>query len=548
MAPPTAAIPTLPLRADVLLSNALFEELGNGLSADVLRQCTGQEDLEQVDFVELQVDAVGSSQRVECLGELLPNLQQLRLNQSSICTIRDLGTSLTRLRVLWLCRASVQDLGGVNALPVLEELYVSFNDIRELSPLCTHEALQVLDLEGNLVEDLEEVKALQAVASLRELNLSLNPLRREGGAVREAVLAALPQVEVLDDVPRGDAVATADGASGADGLWDGGAAGVPDDGALDLSVEELLTEGAQWPDSPVAEDWQALRRLRERAATGGESRPVSSAVGRRQYAGDQVEAAGHPPATAGDTCGSGTASSSAVAALQAGRARLREQASARGTKHSTEAPSTMEEPSEQDLVVERLKRAARPAPCTWRLQATSARAADVGRRPPTGFFPDRRPITAWSSGRPTTASSQTAGATSSRSLALSGRIAESEAASDLTAGDDGAALAGNPINAARRRRRVAAAQGEEMSIWNLLHRTEAEATCLESAPLKAPPESRLATPDVRIGPPRLLTAGSGRTGAAATPARRSTAGSSIDAGPIPAPSVATGSTEVLYLE
>lgn len=87
-------------------------------------------------------------------------------------------------------------------MPVLEELYVSFNDVRELSPLLTHEALHVLDLEGNLIEDFNEVKALKAVPTLREINLSLNPFLKSGNLSRADVLNDLPQIEVLDDLPR----------------------------------------------------------------------------------------------------------------------------------------------------------------------------------------------------------------------------------------------------------------------------------------------------------------------------------------------------------
>ena len=69
-----------------------------------------------------------------------------------------------------------------------QELYVSFNDIKDLSPLLAHEvgfflaslrdphqAVQIVDLEGNLVDDFDEVASLEALASLRELDLSRGP-------------------------------------------------------------------------------------------------------------------------------------------------------------------------------------------------------------------------------------------------------------------------------------------------------------------------------------------------------------------------------------
>jgi Leucine-rich repeat (LRR) protein len=44
-------------------------------------------------------------------------------------------------------------LSGINAFPQLKELYVSFNSISDLSPLYFHECIEVLDLEGNEVEE-----------------------------------------------------------------------------------------------------------------------------------------------------------------------------------------------------------------------------------------------------------------------------------------------------------------------------------------------------------------------------------------------------------
>eukprot|EP00439_Symbiodinium_sp_Y106_P053353 s158_g7.t1 len=164
-------LPVLPLRQDVLLSTTLFEEIENGLSEEFLQEYTGVQDLNEV-------DAVG---------------------------------------VLWLCRCSLQDLGGITVLPVLEELYVSFNDVSDLSPLLSHEALQILDMEGNLVDDFEEIRSLEVVSTLRELDISLNPVRKQEAVTRERILEALPHLEVLDTIPR--KVDTASGPALAEAKW-----------------------------------------------------------------------------------------------------------------------------------------------------------------------------------------------------------------------------------------------------------------------------------------------------------------------------------------
>ncbi|CAK0879276.1 unnamed protein product [Prorocentrum cordatum] len=386
--PDAAALPTLPLRADVLLSNSIFEELSEGgISEEFLRHHCGAEDLADVECLELQVDATGGAQQVERLGALVPSLQELRLNQSSVPSLRDLGTGLSRLRVLWLCRSAVQDLGGISALPSLEELYLSFNDIKELYPLVTHESLQVLDLEGNLVEDFSEVQSLEAVTSLRELNLSLNPLWKGAGVSRDRVLQALPRLEVLDDIPR----------------------------------DRVADEQARSDEGAAAE------------------------------------------------------------------------------------------PNEQDLVVESLKRAPRPTPSalTFRHAAT-ARGADEGRQPGGPHLGRRELRTAWGSSsgssstsyRPATASSSSA--TSSLASSRGGGGEEPGAGSDLTLGDDGAPLVGNPLAAARRRRQNAAVGKEhpsasDLDIRSLLRIAQSASQGVGAAlvePCANP--ARLATPDVRI--------------------------------------------------
>jgi Leucine-rich repeat (LRR) protein len=90
----------------------------------------------------MEVDT--SEQSVETLGVMVPNLQQLKLNNSTLKSFRDLGTSLRNLQCLWLSRSGIVDLDGIGALLALKELYVSFNDISDLTPLAMHDELQVL--------------------------------------------------------------------------------------------------------------------------------------------------------------------------------------------------------------------------------------------------------------------------------------------------------------------------------------------------------------------------------------------------------------------
>uniref|UniRef100_A0A0G4G721 U2A'/phosphoprotein 32 family A C-terminal domain-containing protein n=1 Tax=Chromera velia CCMP2878 TaxID=1169474 RepID=A0A0G4G721_9ALVE len=153
-----------------------------------------------VTYFEAQVDV--DEQRIEDIGETLGNLKQLRLLAgSSLQSLRSLGTSFRNLTVLWAARCGVVDVGGISSLPCLGELYVSFNEVSDLSPLSGHSALEVLDLEGNRVDDPSELAWLASCDNLRELTLSGNPVCKKGEYSKSRLRTMLPSLEWLDDEP-----------------------------------------------------------------------------------------------------------------------------------------------------------------------------------------------------------------------------------------------------------------------------------------------------------------------------------------------------------
>jgi len=190
-----------PFRCDILDVAATFQE--NGLSAEFLRHYCDTDDLEQVHRLEITVDGVNQS--IEPIGSHLPNLRQLRLVNSSVLSVRDLGTELCNIQVLWMSRCGLQDIGGLTAcLPRLCEFYIPFNDVSDLSPLNGHENLEVLDIEGNAVCEVDEVEVLRTCPRLREITLTGNPVvRARLGAMaplsRKDIQDLLPQIQVLDD-------------------------------------------------------------------------------------------------------------------------------------------------------------------------------------------------------------------------------------------------------------------------------------------------------------------------------------------------------------
>ncbi|XP_069857361.1 leucine-rich repeat-containing protein 56 isoform X3 [Dipodomys merriami] len=180
------------------------------LSPARLQALAQVDDLQMVRVLEMCVDTRENS--LGNFGVHLPNLSQLKLNGSRLTSLRDLGTSLGCLQVLWLARCGLTDLDGIGSLPALKELYVSYNNISELSPLCMLEQLEVLDLEGNSVDDLGQVRYLQLCPRLATLTLEGNlvclrpapgPSNKafQGYNYRAEVRKLIPQLHTLDEIP-----------------------------------------------------------------------------------------------------------------------------------------------------------------------------------------------------------------------------------------------------------------------------------------------------------------------------------------------------------
>ncbi|KAH9491848.1 hypothetical protein Btru_029890 [Bulinus truncatus] len=186
--------------ADILLEQYL--------SPGKLQMLTGVDNLEEVVSLELKVDAHETS--LGNFGSLLPNLVELKLSGSDITSIRDLGSSLRNLQVLWLTRCALEELDGISSMLNLKELYMEYNEISDLSPLSMLEEIETLDLEGNNVDDLVQVQYLSLCPKLRNLSLDGNPICASPSPnteeppnydYRETVRKLLPKLMILDDEP-----------------------------------------------------------------------------------------------------------------------------------------------------------------------------------------------------------------------------------------------------------------------------------------------------------------------------------------------------------
>ncbi|NWR70361.1 LRC56 protein, partial [Centropus unirufus] len=169
---------------------------------------TGVDDLQQVEALEMRVDTRENS--LGSFGLHVPNLRELKLNNSLLVSVRDLGTTLSHLHILWMACCGLSDLDGISSCSSLKELYVAYNDISDLSQLTWLDHLEVLDLEGNNIEDINQMQYLRFCCKLSHLTVEGNPICLKPNAesaeepdynYRAEVKNLIPHLEYLDKIP-----------------------------------------------------------------------------------------------------------------------------------------------------------------------------------------------------------------------------------------------------------------------------------------------------------------------------------------------------------
>lgn len=162
-----------------------------------LRDLAGVDRLDDVSSLRLSVNTTATT--ISHLGAKLPRLQELNLTGSVIESIRDLGTGFQSLQVLWVSRCGLPGLDGLSALSCLRELYAAYNDIADLQPLDSCQLLEVLDMEGNCIDDTEALHALSAACPcLQSLTLAGNPVASSPD-YHSQVTSLLRSLTMLDD-------------------------------------------------------------------------------------------------------------------------------------------------------------------------------------------------------------------------------------------------------------------------------------------------------------------------------------------------------------
>lgn len=90
-------------------------------------------------------------------------------------SFRSLGTGW-KIRSLTIIGANLTDFGGISGFAFIEDLFVSYNRISDVSHLSYHQTLRSLDLEGNIIADMDQVDYLETVENLEYVNIDHNPI------------------------------------------------------------------------------------------------------------------------------------------------------------------------------------------------------------------------------------------------------------------------------------------------------------------------------------------------------------------------------------
>ena len=143
-----------------------------------------------------------SFNRIEDMTKLglhhLPQLQVLNLAGNLIKNVSGLNFNF-QLKHLNLSKNKIKliEMHSVSALDQMENLQLDENAIRTLNHLETMTNLKVLSLQGNRLNELQELDKLKSLDELTHLHLLSNPIAKKQ-LYRATVVNKLPQLKILD--------------------------------------------------------------------------------------------------------------------------------------------------------------------------------------------------------------------------------------------------------------------------------------------------------------------------------------------------------------
>ncbi|OHS96351.1 hypothetical protein TRFO_10001 [Tritrichomonas foetus] len=169
---------------------------------DQLFNYNGKKKLKKIKSFSAKADT--SDMTLSFLGDYLPGLQTLRLDNSVFSCLRDLSTHLPNLKILSLTYCGLSSIDGIATISGrIQELYLAHNFIDDVSPLIGYNTLKILDLESNLIGYVEDVALLKCCTGLRSLTLT-GTGATEHPEYRSEIKRLIPRLQILDGVKFGE--------------------------------------------------------------------------------------------------------------------------------------------------------------------------------------------------------------------------------------------------------------------------------------------------------------------------------------------------------
>jgi hypothetical protein len=182
------------MRGSVILD---FDDEPEIISNERLYDYSGSKNLAALKSFQATADTRDAT--LSDLTDFFPQLEKLRLDNSIIPSLREIGCSFANLTFLSLTHCGLSSLEGISTISRnIEELYLSFNKISDLSELIGMEKLRILDLEQNEVSAFSNLHFLKTCSQLRALTLSGNPATLNLENYAQEIENLLPQVIFLD--------------------------------------------------------------------------------------------------------------------------------------------------------------------------------------------------------------------------------------------------------------------------------------------------------------------------------------------------------------
>jgi dynein light chain 1 len=215
--------------------------------------------LEEVEEMSLQFQAPP----IKTMTERLAQLASCKKLSISTNNIEEIGFLPPRVEILAIGRNMLKRLDKIDkAAATLQQLWMSYNNVKSFAPLVACKRLRVLYAGHNNIDKLSEIDRLAQLPNLEDIVLIGNPVHldlNKKGTYRTEILKRLKKLQVLDGMAltelRRDDEGTTQGQTG--GTATAGSAAGTAGTAGTASASGNASAGSQRSGSPRAESVQS---------------------------------------------------------------------------------------------------------------------------------------------------------------------------------------------------------------------------------------------------------------------------------------------------